>query len=437
MDRWSSGGRAVNKAGLFAGLAAGVAAIAAILTGVSTILTKPAEIAAKVGILKAKPVTVDVSLADVSRADAIRLIFGKDAQEVDPDLQAYARVGDVYCVPRGALGHCPGASAPVQTARVVIDYVSDDAFSGPFGPAVPIFDIASVRPDERDLLLVAQRVDYERLAADLTPYVELLGLDDNEGRIGLISHSLADIESITLTFRFDDVIPTDAAEAWVKAHRAAAAGGQFPEHITLTRGALFQNGDKPSEDFVTQAVDLRPAILRRFPGTRLREYPDYEPEAGKPASMYLEGLPPGWRPAGQREDKIDAGSGPKDVAVMIVGRLLVKSRAGQTYQSQFTAPVIVSAEKGYGAGEVQIDSKVAYVIDDQLEKGSVSKLVKLVLSDAAPTVRTQAALLFKRSGRYRVRFVYSTQDKADFMASEWITVQAFASPNFMKAYFAR
>ena len=63
--------------------------------------------------------------------------------------------------------------------------------------------------------------------------------------------------------------------------------------------------------------------------------------------------------------------------------------------------------------------------------------MKLVLSDAAPTVRTQAALLFKRSGRYRVRFVYSTQDKADFMASEWITVQAFASPNFMKAYFAR
>ena len=60
-----------------------------------------------------------------------------------------------------------------------------------------------------------------------------------------------------------------------------------------------------------------------------------------------------------------------------------------------------------------------------------------MLNDASPTVRSQAAIVFKRNGLYRIRFVYSSSEKKEYMASDWIQVQAFASPRFVEAYFAK
>lgn len=430
----------MKKSKIFAAFAAGLAALgglAAFLANIDNILTKPVAIATKAGFVKSKPTTVDVSLASLTSADAVSLVFGKDniVEGIEP--QPYGLVGGVYCVPASAMGHCPGETSANQTAGMAIRYDSDSTFSGPFGPAVPIFDVASVRPDERDILLVRQRVEFERVAIDTTPYVELIGLDDNEGRIELVSHCLEDIASVELKFRIEDVAPTDSVDAWMKAHPVDRARSDFPESVSLNRGSLFGKRRPNAAEFATQTVDLRPAILRRFPGKRFRQYPEFTQEEGEPPSMGLEGVKASWLPKPfDKMDEIERESAEKDLAVMIVGEMRVTSRSGQTYHARFRAPVVVSSEKGYGAGGVVVDSKAVYLIDGALQKGSVSKPVKLVLNDANPTVRSQAALLFKRSGRYRVRFVYSSSDKPDFMASDWITVQAFASPNFVETYLA-
>ena len=211
----------MKKSRLFTAFAAGLAALgglAAFLGNIDAVLTKPVAIATKAGFVKPKPVSVDVSLASLTSADAISLVFGKNNEAEGIELQPYGLIGGIFCVPGSAMGHCPGDTLPAQTAEMAIAYDSDSTFSGPFGPAIPIFDIASVRPDERDILLVRQWVEFERFSIDTTPYVELVGLDDNEGRIELVSQSWGDLASVVLKFRIDDLAPSDSVDAWMKAH---------------------------------------------------------------------------------------------------------------------------------------------------------------------------------------------------------------------------
>lgn len=429
-----------KTAAVWAATLAGLGGVAALLGNLETITSKPATIAENIGILKPKPVPIQVGLADLSARQMNTLILGEEAKE-SAEFQRYTIVNKEYCVRDGPFSHCPGAPVPTQTSRIVIEYLSDASFSGPWGPAVPVFDIVSIRPDQKNVLLTALNVEYQLLEADTTPYVELVGLDDSEGHIGLINHSSEQIKSVLLRFSFGDVVNTAFVEDWASASRRTFASRALTEKLEMTSGNFFTPPSSNLDDEFSRKIgdlDIKSYILKRYDGSSYSPYPpnEYSPE-DEPKSRYI-GLETTWQPSKERFAEVashDYLGMNLDLSVMVIGEIEVRSKSGSRYISRFITPVVLSSRKEYGAGAAELDTSSVFVVDDKQSTGIVSKTLKLFLNGTSPTIRSNAALMFRRSGTYKLRFSYSSNDKKDFMSSNWQIVHAFASPIFVDAYF--
>lgn len=413
------------------------ASAAAFFGNIEAIVTKPRKIAESIGVIKLPPVAVQVSLASLNEKQITKLALSEDMGGYEDFLkfQEYGILDGTFCLPKGAVANCISNVRRTQGPSQTIGYTSEDSFWGPFAPAIPVFDIVSVRPDERDILLTKLRIEYELTTLDRTPYIQVIGLDDDEGQIELVNHSQEELKSVRLTFNVRDLIPSEDVDAWVRSHPPRSSG-TFDGSINLTKGELFGrlNANPSGESFLEgrmQTVDVRKHILARFPGSRFEKYTWFDPPVD---NVRLVGVNSSWSSAPAKKlDEFDQNSRKKNLTVIVEGELTATSRSGNVYRSSFITPVIVSTEKGYGAGAVAVDSTAAFVIPDR-DRGSVSKPVKLVLTDQSPSVRSIAALVFQRSGEYRVRFVYDTNEKRGFMASNWSAVRAFVSPFFVSYY---
>ena len=416
-----------------------IAAISAVLGNIESIATKPGKIAEAIGLVEHKPVSVTVNLATLNQREMFDLSISKDPDQPEDSVKFrnYSLVNGRYCISHGVSSNCNLDVDHVQGPENIIEYYTEQSLVGQFSPAIPFFDVTSIRPDQRDVLLTNQRIDYELIKLDQVPYTEIVGLDDNEGRLALVAHSDEVIAKIELDFSVKDLIYAGHTSAWFKAHKNVAQALKFDQHLEFSSGSMFgQTPSRSDSNYVdkrVQTVDLKRAILNHFPGSRFRAYPQglNTDELSESKNQWLDGVGPTWK-SSVEGDEVQANppSVPLNLRVMVVGNMTITAKSGAVYRSRFVTPVTVSSEKGYGAGGVLVDSKVAYVIPNDSKKGSVDKQVQLVLNENNPTVRSLAALLFPRSGRYRVRFVYSAQDNKDFMASEWIEIQAFTSPMF-------
>jgi hypothetical protein len=425
-----------------AAVLAAVGGLAAFLANIETITSAPKEILANLGFGETSAVATGISLANLGTEDLAKLALGQYAASHDVEFQKYQKVEETYCIEGMSIGRCPDAKENIQKPRLVLFNDLENSLYGQWGPAIPVFDVVSVRPDERDILITEQAVEFELLDSDRTPYMEIRGLESKEGFVTLVSHSFEKIEKVKLNFQLGDVISTADIDIWYDQHKDKVFTGSYGNSLEIKNGNLFVETDRRSyrsEDLL-QNIDVKKFILKQFPDSKFVKMSEFFPEATETTEedswIVLTGVTPSWSSSSdQTSEEHDFSKwGPKDLSVVMYGEMEVQSSDGQKYSSNFVAPVVVSSAKGYGGGGVNVDSNVVYSIDGETEKGTVSKPIKSVLSDASPTIRSQSALKFEKSGLYKVRFTYSTTETKKFMASEWVKVAAFASPHFNQLY---
>ncbi len=414
---------------------------AAILSNINLLVTKPREIAEAMGIIKPKPVSVSISLADFSEEEQFERFVGKDFYgEEFVNFQSYSLKDGRYCLAKGPVANCISGAVSIQEPAMTTIFSEWDGSGSSFASAIPFFNVMSVRPDQRDILLTSQGLEYELVEPDHTPYTEILGLDNNEGRVNFVVHTTDQISKVELKYDIRDVVFTGQIDAWYHEHRRSAHANRFRYSKQIKAGAIF--GKVPSDDNFAaffnkrvSVVDFRSDLERHFTGARFTNYSREvfgEPDPSTD-NKWLSGVKPTWKSSDSRlHEEMPKPPMPANLAVMLEGEMVVTATQGATYRSHFVTPIIVSSEKGYGAadGGVDVDSTLLYIMPANPQTGSIIRPVQLVLNAASPTIRTHAAVMFPRSGMYKIRFVYSSNDTKEFMASEWVEIQAYSSPFF-------
>lgn len=413
-----------SKRGWWVALAGGIGAAALLLSNIDTLLTKPEAILKKVGAVQDAPLPITVRLARLNDERLGQVIAGKENDPFFARFQPYTDRGGAFCLSGRPMDACPGAPAVLEQPAFSAAYYADDTLlEGPWGPAVPVFDLLAVRPGEDDMLITAIAVEYELVSPDRRPLLQVLTTPKDAGALVLALESPVTPVRVDLAFRILDPVATNGEDGSEGPAPASLRFEDLDERMRLGadsfRSARRLAADSGSLSTRLFRIDIGDAVRRRFAGTSwtTMRSPDF------PASTRaLDG--PGFRDQARAQ------------AVPVVGTLDAAAADGSQFRLKFVAMVpLVPPLQELGAGDVQVDRSGVWVIDG--DRGRILQPLSLVLNDASPTIRSQAAIIFRRSGSYRLRFHYGSTDRPRAMMSDWITVQAFAAPPFLATYFAR